>query len=280
MIPFNWFSQFKNNWIKKQEDKLSKEYENTKLALEAEFGSKITALEEYLTNIHKVLLEKQEKLEAIKLKVENEIKRYEVNEEEIVTKNSDKISRLKQELIVEENNLKDKYKQSVKNLETQIANTEHKLEMQKLKELEVEEIYKRVQDRKEELQKANEELKSQIRLIEAKARPDQVWISAFTAGFNKACDSIPVLKDNIEKVKDVIKSDAIDSTISNLESVIKRRIDDAGLVHLKTANDLLSKKEQFEKRLGQVKEEAEKTKYKSYIEILNWMTNGHILPKN
>lgn len=47
----------------------------------------------------------------------------------------------------------------------------------------IDELQQRIIDRRVELAKVNEDLKTQIRLIEAKARPDTVWVEAFGCGF-------------------------------------------------------------------------------------------------
>ena len=49
---------------------------------------------------------------------------------------------------------------------------------------------KRVDESKVALARCNEDLRQQIKLIEAKASPDQVWVSAFTSGFNTAYGSM------------------------------------------------------------------------------------------
>ena len=63
---------------------------------------------------------------------------------------------------------------------------DEKLSKLRKQQADLEDDEQRVLDHKKELAKTNEELKVQIRLIEAKASPDAVWAEAFGHGFSKA----------------------------------------------------------------------------------------------
>lgn len=87
----------------------------------------------------------------------------------------------------------------------------------------LEENLKRVNDKKVELAKANKDLAQQIRLLEAKASPDQVWLSAFQMGFSKAWGMMkPVIYDGFDKVKQEISDNAKMETLNGLQSVLGR----------------------------------------------------------
>jgi len=73
---------------------------------------------------------------------------------------------------------------------------------------------KQLEDRKIELIKTDNEVKMQIKLLEAKSSPNTVWLEAFTQGFSKAWDSInPIMMDNVLKSKKFIEENAIMETI-------------------------------------------------------------------
>ena len=78
----------------------------------------------------------------------------------------------------------------------------------------------RLSDRRLELLKASDDLKTQIRLLEAKASPDQVWASAFSTGFSKALEMLPELSSETKKrLTDSIRDDILD----NLSSLVDKR---------------------------------------------------------
>jgi len=161
-----------------------------------------------------------------------------------------------------------------------ILELDHQAEMLKFREIELAELFKINEQKRVDLEKANQELREQIRLIEAKARPDAVWAEAFTMGVSKTFDMLPMLKESVEKAKESIKQEAIDSTIKNLEGVISSRIDKSGQVHIKAANKILAKREHFNKLLQITKLEPDKTKYASYISTLDWVLNGNVSEEN
>ena len=100
-----------------------------------------------------------------------------------------------------------------------IERANKKLELDKY---DVERLDERVNDKKATLAKKNKELSDQIRIIEAKASPDQIWIAAFQTGFSKAWGMMkPVMYDGFEKVKQEISDNAKMETLQGLQEVLK-----------------------------------------------------------
>ena len=150
----------------------------------------------------------------------------------------------------------------------------------RIQERDVEDSELRVMDRKVELEKANTELKAQIRLIEAKASPDNVWCSAFSAGFTKAWDMMePLMTEGVQKMKDSIRSHAIDETLDGLESTVAKRVEATGNAELVALNKVLAQKRDFEAKFTAERNEEVKRKYRNYIDCLNWVLNGNVLQK-
>ena len=131
---------------------------------------------------------------------------------------------------------------------------------------------KRLEDTKLYAAKCNEDLRQQIKLIEAKSSPDQVWVSAFTSGFNTAYQSMSAfLQKDVEVKRDIIRDGAYNEAIGHLEPTIHKRLEDAGKVELQPVSDILAKKEDFASRLSTAKDEKERVKYESYIKALEWV---------
>ena len=100
---------------------------------------------------------------------------------------------------------------------------ERSLKKVELERFEADELYKRMTDKKVEYAKKNKELSEQIRLLEAKSSPDNVWLSAFQSGFEKAWGMMkPVMYDGFEKVKEEISNNAKMETLNGLQSVLGR----------------------------------------------------------
>lgn len=86
-----------------------------------------------------------------------------------------------------------------------------------LQRRDVEDLEKRYNDKKLELERKNQELAAQIRLIEAKAAPDEVWASAFQAGFTKCWEIMWEFQaDQVVKLREKIKNQAINETLERL----------------------------------------------------------------
>ena len=80
-----------------------------------------------------------------------------------------------------------------------------------------------ISDRKIELAKADNELRTQIKLLEAKASPTSVWCEAFTQGMSKSWDlMLPIISDNVEKVKRAIYDKATADTLERLHGNNKK----------------------------------------------------------
>lgn len=110
-------------------------------------------------------------------------------------------------------------------IERDILYSKIKGEIQKGKLLEedVEHRNQNLKERKLELIQADNELKSQIKLLEAKAHPASVWTEAFTLGISKCWDMLlPSMQDNLDKLKQKMKDDAIQEAIARLHASNKK----------------------------------------------------------
>ena len=137
-------------------------------------------------------------------------------------------------------------------------------------QLDVEDLHRRMEDRRQELTKANEELRAQVRLLEAKAAPDSVWVEAFSRGYEKAWESMwPLMSDGVNKSRDALRQQAIDETLENLAPVLSRQ---ALPVH---PNDAVSKfqvkLEEFRAKQIAATDPGEQAKYAHYIDALGWV---------
>ena len=138
---------------------------------------------------------------------------------------------------------------------------------------------RRSTERKEELAKANEELKTQLRLLEAKASPSNVWAEAFALGFGKAWDMmLPLMREGVQKTYETVFTEAVEQTLTGLEGTIQKRLAEAGLTHLRPVNDLLAKREEFRSKAAVSMDAEAKAKYEHYVKAIEWAlesTNGH-----
>ena len=162
-------------------------------------------------------------------------------------------------------------------LQAQIEASQHRLAAQKDDLLALEQ---RQAERKEELAKANEELRTQLRLLEAKASPTNVWSEAFSLGVSKAWDMmLPLMRESAGKSYEVIFADAVEQTLQGLETTICRRLDLAEKAHLRPANELLAKREEFKAKAATTVDLVAKQKYEHYVSALDWVlhqgSNGH-----
>ena len=133
-------------------------------------------------------------------------------------------------------------------------------------------LERRVLDRKLELERVNEELKVQIRLIEAKASPDNVWTTAFSHGFSKAWDMmIRTMTHGIEKIKNSIKTQEIDASISRLSVMVEQRLSSIGDYDKIESFKLEEKKKEFINRRNISNNQKEKIEMDAYINLLNWL---------
>lgn len=80
-----------------------------------------------------------------------------------------------------------------------------------------------LEERKIEAQEKDNDLRLQIKLLEAKASPSVVWAEAFTQGMSKAWDlMLPVIQENVDKVKQAIHDKAITETLARLNGNNKK----------------------------------------------------------
>lgn len=125
---------------------------------------------------------------------------------EVMRKNFDK----------EMNERMESYKKAVEIVDQNLKIEKAKLE---IRENEVKEIERSIEDKKIELAKKNEDLANQIRLIEAKASPDQVWVSAFGLGFSKAWDMMmPLMNEGNVRSRKIIEDQAIAETVKRMSN--------------------------------------------------------------
>jgi hypothetical protein len=67
------------------------------------------------------------------------------------------------------------------------------------------------------LEMSKKSVEDQVRLLEAKSSPTNVWTDAFTAGFNKAWDMmLPIMQEGVLKSKKVIEDTAIQETLKRI----------------------------------------------------------------
>ena len=128
-----------------------------------------------------------------------------------------------------------------------------------------------LKDRQLEAQRKAEELTHQIRLLEAKASPDQVWTNAFSLGFSKAWDMMyPLMQQGFGKSYDLILNDACEKTLQGLEQAIQHRIEQAKDMKLKHANEVIMKQQEFLQKREQARTPLERDKYEHYLQALEW----------
>jgi len=114
-----------------------------------------------------------------------------------------------------------------KELEIKLQDFQHRKELSlkrmELEEQEVEYRIKALGERKCELIKADNELREQIKLLQAKASPNEVWTHAFTTGVSKSLDMfIPTLTEGLDKFKSKIKEEALAEAIARLRVTNKK----------------------------------------------------------
>lgn len=183
--------------------------------------------------------------------------------------------KLEQEAILHEKELSVEMEKRYLNLKSSLEEGQkdisHKLELLKKENRDIEDMQKRVQDRKVELERVNADLKTQIRLIEAKASPDHVWESAFSQGFSKAWDMmVPLMTQGLEKVKEKIKEQEIENSLPRIDLVVGQKVKELGNKKLVEIHAIEQKKREFIAKAQFAKEE-EKKKYENYLHVLDWI---------
>ena len=166
-------------------------------------------------------------------------------------------------------------------LSTRLARVTQEAQDVEVRSRDVRDLEQRLQDRKEELARQNDELRTQIRLIEAKSSPDSVWVEAFSRGYEKAWETMwPFFESNLTRVKEVIRRVAIDETLQNLHGEVEKRATALGQVAVQDKVTCLAKQQEFRQKRASAKVPAEREKYDHYLTALEWMLNGHQLPQD
>lgn len=216
MILSRLFSVFKKvdekEWILAQENALKEKHRLKISALEQEYGSKIVSskndLLEKVSKYERMIRDAEDRTHALSTEHDRKIREM---ESEFDRKCADiqKAHALRINKIISDNDL----------IEEDLSKKKKALE---LDQFDVSELEKRVSDKKRDLETKNKELADQLRLIEAKASPDNVWIMAFQSGFSKAWGMMkPMMYEGFEKVKEEITTNAKLETIKNLQSELK-----------------------------------------------------------
>ena len=110
----------------------------------------------------------------------------------------------------------------LRRLEAELQERQCKIEVEirrgKVLEEEVTYRTKVLEERKLELIQADNDLKNQIKVLEAKAHPSTVYVEAFSQGVSKSLDMLmPIMSENLEKFKTKLKDDAIAEAIKRLK---------------------------------------------------------------
>ena len=180
----------------------------------------------------------------------------------------------------QENKLLSKYSSVIDELEKKfdesLKKKEDELRLQTSTQYEVEQLNKRLEEKKIDLEKKNEELRQQIRVIEAKASPDKVWESSFSLGFSKAWDMmVPIMMNGMEKVKTQIKNSAHEDAMKGIEPAIQKRINSIQGIQIKQQYQIFLKIQDLKSRIENSDNNEEKNKLQNYIEAIEWVTNGN-----
>ena len=128
-----------------------------------------------------------------------------------------------------------------------------------------------VAKRKADLERTNQDLKEQIRIIEAKSSPSAVWESAFSLGFSKAWDMmLPHMVQGLDKLKETIREQEIEASLSRLTPMLEQRLTDLRDVNLKTTHELTEKRKQFVVKMQRSQDREEIRKYENFIVAIDW----------
>ena len=182
---------------------------------------------------------------------------------------------LHQEFAVQEAILLKTLEERKSDLERQTRSLAHEQELIKRQENDCESLRQRLTDRQVELQRAQEEVKMQIRLTEAKATPDSIWLTAFAKGYEKAWESMwPVMLDGVQKVKQTIEQQAIDATVDRLDETVLQRAEALGHMNVRSLTVIREKRAEFLHKRTQSQDRQIIAKYDYYLEALDWMLNA------
>lgn len=139
-------------------------------------------------------------------------------------------------------------------------------------------IEKEYSDLKVKHEQRCNDLREQIKLIEAKSSPDQVWITAFNTGVSKAWDMI---KDTYSVVNnDIVRGlvkETEDKTMSSVNEIVKTRVVSLKNKTMKNLVLIEEKIKEFElKKLEaeRLDDKVSALKYSNYLALLNWVVNN------
>ena len=108
----------------------------------------------------------------------------------------------------------------LKEIECQKAIHEEKIKILKEEEAHRERL---VSDRISELKSVDNDLKNQIKILEAKAHPSEVWAQAFSMGVSKTWDMLlPTMTENIEKLRESLFQRATEEALGRLNGNHKK----------------------------------------------------------
>ena len=84
----------------------------------------------------------------------------------------------------------------------------------KRQEAELNELMASIKERSAELQRLDKEVSNQVRAIDKKTLPSNIWVEAFTEGFSKAWECMwPLQQEALIKMKRYIEEQAIQSVL-------------------------------------------------------------------
>jgi hypothetical protein len=201
-------------------------------------------------------------LKLLKDKVFNTIKdRYKKEFDERI---ENEFSQIKEEYLKKKADLVENYEKLFKEKKLELENYEKRLDFERDESIAT----------KIKFEKANNDLKEQIKLFEAKVSPNEVYVSAVTTGFNMA---FGMMKDIIRKgtvgVESYYKELAYDEALKNIQKIVDEKISKMDKLELKTKNDIVNKKKEMKLVIETAKKnknKEEQTKFENYLEVLNW----------
>lgn len=167
-------------------------------------------------------------------------------------------------------------------LDSQISEIDRKLNDETQKQLaiidvkreELKELSRRVDEKKLELQQKNDLLLDQIKTLEAKASPSNVWANAFSEGFSKAWDMmVPIMADGVKRVEHSIRDSEREKAVKNINRIVEDRVAQG------KPKDIT---ERINKKIKSIEDIAKKSRdprdierARYYVESLKWVLNDN-----
>lgn len=159
----------------------------------------------------------------------------------------------------------DQYKKELIEKEYEYAQRKRRLDDEVERQLELKTKY----------EKASNELKEQLRILEAKASPDGVFIEAFGLGFSKAFDMMAdVIGAGFRKSKELLVNRTRDEERAGVQKLVEARIAKLDSYTLKEKSRIEQKLKEFEEKKLQTeraKNEKAFAKYANLVEALKWV---------